>query len=175
MRLMLRARRSMACVGVLTAVVMPVLACTAEAQPDTSTKADPVKPVPKRKAPSTAGPTGSTSPAAASAAAAADAPCKAQKGDACSTCCEKAHPAGAEAWQNLYDDCICDNARCAAACAKTECSDDDAEAKEGDACDLCMKKFASDDGTGLCDTGPRAACAADAECKAFLACDDECD
>src|SRR5262245_37034229 len=115
---MLRTRGSIAYVGVLAAFVMPALACTAETPPSTGAKADRVKQAPKPKAPTAAASSGTTAPATAStAAAAAAAACKALQGDACNGCCEKAHPAGAQAWESLSSACLCDNARCAAACA----------------------------------------------------------
>jgi hypothetical protein len=171
-------------------VALSVIACAAEATPPPSGKGDPVstsnstKPTtptsPSASAPASPTAPGtptSATPGSASSDASNDASCAAQKGDACSTCCEKAHSKGAETYLTALDNCLCVAARCATECAKTECSDDDnaPDPTPGDACDVCMKKFTNDDGTGACDTEIKPKCDGDADCKVYLACDDQCE
>jgi hypothetical protein len=129
-------------------------------------------PVPS--APATAASTASSS----SGGAANDNACAAQTEDACYACCSANHKAGSDASDEVEASCLCVPTRCATQCGSSSyCSDSDnaPDPKPGDACDLCIKKYENDDGTGECDKAVTAAAQqAGGDQAAFVACENNC-
>ena len=97
--------------------------------------------------------------------------------DACTTCCDTAHAAGATVYQDASDACMCGAAgKCQTECAKTDCSADDNSPSSvtGDACDLCEKANDPDTGVGGCTAPIQAACTGSPDCVALQKCYDAC-
>ncbi len=94
--------------------------------------------------------------------------------DACYTCCEGLHAAGAKVWRDAstaYGKCLCQTpGTCATACRTTYCNGQDPAG--GDACSKCMQSEGQCDGQFRAATGQNADYAQFDNCIAVARCDD---
>ena len=89
-------------------------------------------------------------------------------GMGCFDCCFSFHKTGGGLDFQTYGGCVCETpGACKTECGATEfCKQGGTAIAKDDACDKCLTK----EDTGTCGMKATAACAADADCKAFNAC-----
>ncbi len=83
--------------------------------------------------------------------------------DACITCCETAHPQGANTYIGALVSCLCEPANCSTACSATLCAS--TPANPDSTCSACLNTKSSG-----CGTDVQTACSADPDCVAFAGC-----
>lgn len=173
--------RSRLLLSVALALVAPLAACAATAQPisqdddapptkkksstkKTSTDEDETTPSDDSPSPSPSS-TSTTTPAPTSPSTPTDPPpsnqCGGKQGDACIDCCVGGNDQASAAADQAFESCICQSA-CASACGSSLCKGGQPSA----ACQQCMQ------GTGgqQCETAWVNACNANAACRAIEQC-----
>ena len=91
----------------------------------------------------------------------------------CMTCCNGKHAEGAKTQTTALLGCACKAEQCKTACDDSACASSPKPPDGGSACTTCIQSSMAPDGG--CGPQVSAACTANADCKAFVACSMACE
>jgi hypothetical protein len=126
---------------------------------------------------SSSGGSGSSSGSSSGGSSGGDLACAALSTyDLCDTCCSNNHVAGSTLYDNAFAACLCTAATCQTQCAATDCSqaDDAGSSVSGDPCETCEAMYQSGPGDAGTSCSDLTLCAGNADCNAYVACDNNC-
>jgi hypothetical protein len=163
-------------IAIVTALASIAVACSSAAPPAPTGKD--VKSQ-SETAPKTPTKTGAAAPSGddkTATTASPTEPTKSAEGgdDACVAACDTKHAAGVKVYEDLDKAsiaCECQPSVCATQCAQSECKEDGAESKEGDACSTCLEGAAA----SKCEQQRETACKGNADCAAIEQCYNACE